>query len=183
MPTQIKKQIIQGFTLVELLVVIAILGVLSVVGLSAFNTSQMRGRDAERKSDLKQIASALELYYSDYNSYPGALNGQVLGCPSNTETACVWGADQFTDGRTIYMSTLPIDPASDLQYYYRTVEVNGINNQGFQLYARLENTRDISSCLSGDCGSHTELPSGVSCGSTGTCNFSITSPNTTYDTE
>ena len=183
MLTQIKKQTLHGFTLVELLVVIAILGVLSVVGLTAFNTSQMRGRDAERKSDLKQIASALELYYSDYNTYPGALNGQVLGCPSNTQTACTWGVDQFTDGRTVYIKTLPKDPTSDLQYYYRTVEVNGISNQGFQLYATLENTRDISSCLGNDCGSHSELPSGVSCGGTGTCNFSITSSNTTYDAD
>ena len=48
-----------GFTLIELLVVIAILGVLAAVGLATFNTSQMRGRDAQRKSDLKQISNAL----------------------------------------------------------------------------------------------------------------------------
>ncbi|KKR41619.1 MAG: Type II secretory pathway pseudopilin PulG-like protein, partial [Candidatus Woesebacteria bacterium GW2011_GWB1_40_12] len=60
------KNLSLGFTLVELLVVIAILGILATIGLVTFSSSQMRGRDAQRKSDLKQISSALEIYYNDY---------------------------------------------------------------------------------------------------------------------
>jgi prepilin-type N-terminal cleavage/methylation domain-containing protein len=56
----------QGFTLVELLVVIAIIGTLVTIALVSFRSSQAKGRDAQRKSDLKQVSSALELYYSDY---------------------------------------------------------------------------------------------------------------------
>lgn len=54
-----------GFTLIELLVVISIIGVLS--GMAAFNFQQARerARDVQRKSDLKQLQNALELYKDD----------------------------------------------------------------------------------------------------------------------
>jgi len=64
-----------GFTLMELLIVIAILGLLATIGLGSFRTSQMKGRDAQRKSDLSQIQKALEMYYNDYSGYPAAITG------------------------------------------------------------------------------------------------------------
>ena len=167
-----RKNNISGFTLVELLVVIAILGVLATIGLTAFTSSQARGRDAERKSDLKQIASSLELYYSDYNKYPDSSSGKIVGCPSFTQTACVWGASgslsAFTDNKTIYFKALPKDPTANNTYYYQIVDTG--KNQKFQLFAFLENSQDPS------------LMSNLSpiCSGTSTkCNFAITSPNTT----
>lgn len=167
-----------GFTLIELLVVIAILGILAAASLAIFSTSQMKGRDSQRKSDLKQISNALEIYYNDYNSYPPSSVGKIAGCPIATETACAWGTGQFTDGKTVYLKTVPKDP-SGLSYYYRTVAVGGVVNQGYQLYARLENAQDINSCIGGDCGDHSDLPVGVSCGGSTGCNFSVASGNTT----
>jgi len=159
-----------GFTLVELLVVIAILGILVTVGLVSFRTSQIRGRDAQRKSDLKQLASALELYYSDYGVYPGASGGVILACPTSTDppTPCTWGdaAKHLTDDKTLYMKVIPKDPASSRSYLYRTVAVAGVANLGFQLFASLENTQDPGL-----------ISTGYSCGTVG-CNFAVTSPNT-----
>lgn len=134
----------------ELLVVIAILGILATIGLSSFRNSQMRGRDVQRKSDLKQVAGALELYYSDYNQYPAA--GSIT-----------WGGE-FTDGKTVYFRVLPTDPTS-YNYLYRVDPTN----QKFRLYAYLENVqdKDIVSGLTQICGSNKN------------CNFAITSPNTT----
>jgi len=129
--------------------VIAILGILATIGLSSFRNSQMRGRDVQRKSDLKQVAGALELYYSDYNEYPDA--GDII-----------WG-DEFTDGNTIYFKVLPTDPLS-YDYLYRV----DTTNQKFRLYAYLENSQDknIVSGLTQTCGTNKN------------CNFAITSPNT-----
>lgn len=157
----------KGFTLVELLVVIAILGILATIGLTAFTSSQARGRDTQRKSDLKQMASALELYYSDHGVYPDSLMGNILGCPSTTNTACAWGTGEFTDTKTVYFRVLPKDPTGSGLYYYQVVASS--SNQKFQLFAHLENTQDPSL-----------IPSGISymCGSA-LCNFAITSPNTT----
>jgi len=59
-----------GFTLIELLVVIAIIGLLSTLSILALNTARARARDARRISDVKQIQTALEMYYNDTADYP-----------------------------------------------------------------------------------------------------------------
>ncbi len=61
-----------GFTLIELLVVIAIIGLLASVVLLALNGARAKSRDAKRIADVRQIASALELYFNDYNGYPAS---------------------------------------------------------------------------------------------------------------
>lgn len=68
------KQNQKGFTLIELLVVIAIIGLLASVVLLALNSARQKSRDAKRLADVRQIASALELYFDDAvggtNGYP-----------------------------------------------------------------------------------------------------------------
>ncbi|MBP7875841.1 prepilin-type N-terminal cleavage/methylation domain-containing protein [Candidatus Woesebacteria bacterium] len=64
---------ISGFTLIELLVVIAITGVLASLLLANFAGIRDRADDAAKKSDLKQLQSALRLYYNDNNQYPAAV--------------------------------------------------------------------------------------------------------------
>ena len=175
-----KWQIQNGFTLVELLIVISILGILASIALASFTASQQRGRDAERKSDLKQISSALELYYSDYGKYPGAsATGLVQACPYNPSTgagiSCAWGGSTaFWDTKTTYIKAVPKDPISGQNYFYRIVPSS--NNQKYQLYTHLEYSWDPN-CLT-DCKSPVGIPAGVTCGSYA-CNFSLTSPNTT----
>lgn len=65
----------KGFTLVELLVVIAVIGVLAAVVLVAINPAKKlsQARDAQRKSGIQQISSALSTYYTQQSSYPAAL--------------------------------------------------------------------------------------------------------------
>lgn len=170
-----KWQIQRAFTLIELLVVISIISVLVTVGLVSFRNSQLRGRDVQRKSDLKQLANSLELFYTDYNKYPDSTGGFITACPYNpatgTGTSCSWGGSEFTDGRNIYFKEMPQDPSNGYSYYYRVVDTG--ENQKYQLFARIENTEDPD-CLGGSCSAP---PVTHSCGSK-TCNFSITSTNT-----
>lgn len=147
-----------GFTLIELLVVMAIIGVLVALGAGNFRTAQMRGRDVQRKSDLKNVSNALELYYSDYKKYPDA-----------TAIDLTSGSDEFTDGKTTYFKALPRDPSNNFEYVYRIVDVGPpATNQKYQLFAHLENTEDQ------------DLMTGITrtCGGTTLCNFAITSANT-----
>ncbi len=154
-----------GFTLVELLVVMAIIGVLASLGVGSFMTAQMRGRDAQRKSDLKQISNSLELFYADHGQYPSASGTTIGACEYPAGTSCGWGSGTFTDGKTVYFKTVPVDPSTAYNYVYRVVPSS--SNQKFQLFAYLENTQDIDliSGLTVSCGGHN-------------CNFAVTSANT-----
>ena len=64
----------KGFTLIELLVVIAIIGILATLAIVSLTTARSSSRDAKRIADLKQLQTALELYYNDYGSYPTVLS-------------------------------------------------------------------------------------------------------------
>jgi|SRR5579872_891826 len=65
-----KKLGSKGFTLIELLVVIAIIGLLASVVLLALNSARQKSRDAKRVADIRQLITALEVYYNDNTSYP-----------------------------------------------------------------------------------------------------------------
>ncbi|MDP2586078.1 MAG: prepilin-type N-terminal cleavage/methylation domain-containing protein [Candidatus Levybacteria bacterium] len=56
----------KGFTLIEILVVIAIIGVLAAVTLTAINPLKriQQANDAGVKSDIAQIAQAMQAYYT-----------------------------------------------------------------------------------------------------------------------
>lgn len=91
----------KGFTLIELLVVISIITLLSSVVLVSLNSARIKGREAKRQLDLKQLQTALELYYQDNGSYPNVCWG------SNYEAV---GANYIPGLAPTYISKLPLDP-------------------------------------------------------------------------
>src|SRR5438045_4975974 len=91
----------KGFTLIELLIVIVIIGVLSTLVTANLIGVRQRARDGQRKADLRQLQSALELYRSDNGSYPASL--PACGSPLNL-------------GSSVYMQKIPCDPTNTGQY-------------------------------------------------------------------
>ena len=172
-----KLKMIRAFTLVEILIVIAIIAILAVISLSAFRFTQARSRDSQRKSDLKEISNALEIFFSDHKIYPPSnLSGEILSCPFNdiTPNPCLWGEDEMSDGQTTYFRIIPDDPINSQNYFYRSL----YDQQAYQLFAHLENKQD-KNCIKDVTGvpncETPSIPDGIDCG--GTCNFAITSPN------
>jgi len=60
----------RGFTLIELLVVIAIIGILATLAVVALQQARQNARDAERMADVKQLQTALELFFNENGRYP-----------------------------------------------------------------------------------------------------------------
>lgn len=85
----------KGFTLVELLVVISIIGILIAVVFGSFSQSQAQARDNARMTDLKNLQLAIERFRADTGSFP--VNLPALA--------------------PVYVSSIPDDWGSDLQYY------------------------------------------------------------------
>src|SRR3989344_2643158 len=94
-----------GFSLLELVVAIGILAVLSAGMVSLIGPgSRQYARDVQRKTDLEQIRSALELYRNSNTGYmvnAGGVAATVLSSLVPT-----------------YASVVPDDPLSTRDYYY-----------------------------------------------------------------
>ena len=172
-----KTQNQSGFTMIELLIVIVIMGILSVVGLGAFTSSQIKARDSQRKTDLRTIGDALEAYYNDYGSYPIAdAAGAFLGCGAGGAELCAYGGTWVNDRGTTYMVQIPTDP-NDGAYYY----ISDSDGTYFRIYAHLENERDREVPLDAS-----EDPTyyvepfdevGIGACATGDCNYGRSSSN------
>ena len=59
----------KGFTLIELLIVVVIIGILAAIAIPKFSATREKAYFAAMKSDLKNLASQQEIYYSDAYSY------------------------------------------------------------------------------------------------------------------
>lgn len=110
-----------AFTLIELLVVVSIIGLLATLVTANLNAARSRSRDTVRKADLKNLQTALRLYYNDNGGYPSAI-------------------DALTVSNPVYMNKIPSDPLPDQTYSY----INDSLTDMFYLTACLENTSDAN---------------------------------------
>jgi type IV pilus assembly protein PilA len=61
-----------GFTLIELLVVVAIIAILAVIAIPVFGALRDNAANSAAEAEVKNAATALEVYYTQNSSYPAA---------------------------------------------------------------------------------------------------------------
>ncbi len=135
--------------MIELLIVIGIVSVLSVFAIMSLTGNRGKARDVKRKSDLRNLQKALELYKQCHtppvlpNSLP-SVNGTWL---ESTLPPPV-GAVATCPANTTYMSNVPGDPSSTAAYYFSPTGVS------YTLCTCLEaqNDTDPSVKTGGSCG-------------------------------
>jgi prepilin-type N-terminal cleavage/methylation domain-containing protein len=112
-----------GFTLLEILLVVGIIAILAGIVIVAINPGKQiaMARNTERKSDLKQINSALQQYYIDHREYPDGISDELTdicdtGSTASSSVESELGAgycDEFIDLSVLvptYITAIPRDP-------------------------------------------------------------------------
>ncbi len=78
----------KGFTLIELLIVVVIIGILAAIAIPKFSKTREKAYFSAMKSDLKNLMSAQEIYYSshNYNYAPAITTAELDYSPSTGVT-------------------------------------------------------------------------------------------------
>ena len=144
----------KGFTLIELMVVIAIILILALIAVPAYRNMQIRAKKARVQEDLRNIATALEAFYVDWNVYPGQDDGTNPDPTQDVTATTMTGkiADELTgaggsavinaSGNTTatgeaapitYIKSIPDDPFSPGNKYY--YQVGGTNHDQYWIWS------------------------------------------------
>lgn len=123
----------KAFTLIELLVVISVLAGFMAMLVPNYMLARSKSRDTRRKSDMRSIQKALELY---------KLNQTPAAYPSTLTFS-----GSLSDANGVYMQKIPQDPQGSY-FYARNTDDAG----KYTLCACLENASDSdgSTCRTSD---------------------------------
>jgi len=117
----------KGFTLIELLIVVVIIGILAAIAIPKFSSTREKAYVSAMKSDLKNLATQQEIYYSDNANYQYTTSATALSfTPSEGVTVAIgaasatgWSASATHAGTTqtcavFYGDASAVSPATNV---------------------------------------------------------------------
>ena len=123
----------EGFTMFELLIVIALIGIMISIALASFNMVRQKSRDGERLSIVKDIALALQDFYSQCGSYPNSIDpseqSNVEPCPLRPDAGVTFVGPAVLERATFVSGSpafrIPLYGEHDFFYVPTQTEVDG----------------------------------------------------------
>lgn len=86
----------KGFTLIELLIVVVIIGILAAIAIPKFAATKDKAKLASVKSDLRNLMTSEESYFSDNSTYTGTLSTSIYAVSTgNTYSASPTGTSGY----------------------------------------------------------------------------------------
>jgi prepilin-type N-terminal cleavage/methylation domain-containing protein len=157
----------RGFTLLELIVVITVFTFVVTGVIVAFDSTRKKSRDAKRLVDVKNIVSALDLYYNSQKTYPagkdglpGDISDTCLSQPANN-VGFKTGVCEGQEFMKIVPKPLPsgensVCNVTDNIYSYAPIgTVSSYTNYQIEFCLETSSIQGLSS------GKHTISPSGI----------------------
>lgn len=120
----------RGFTLVELLIVIAIVGIISAIGIMAYNTFMEKAKKVQALAQLKKIRVAIEDLAYDTEMWPGP---NPVGETADKEVwdltkkkaGLVKASKKFTNWNGPYIDEIPPDPWGSKYFFDPDYYIDG----------------------------------------------------------
>ncbi len=103
------KELRRGFTLVELMIVITVIAILATIAVVSFSRVQKQARDTKRKGDVRALATALQAYFTERNTYPATASWSTELAPT-------------------YIPLVPVNPPGDNLVGTYSYAVNSTTN-------------------------------------------------------
>lgn len=124
----------QGFSLTEIIVTAGIIGSLGTVATAQVTDYLPVARDAQRMANVRQVQTALNIYYDDHLEYPKTFGHQptVNGWQEVVEA--------LQNGEKVYMPEVPVDPINQEQYQFKYWS----DGQTFKIWYETEDELDAS---------------------------------------
>lgn len=109
----------RGVTLVELMIVVAIVGILAAIAYPSYTQYVLRGKRAEGKALLADVAARMERYYFQNNTYTSNLTdlGYNVANPTSVEGHYTASAGPISGGSIATSYILTITPVSGFTDY------------------------------------------------------------------
>ena len=136
----------RGFTLVEMMIVVAIIAILVAVLTPNFVRARAQAQTSSCMMNLKEIATALELYQTDNDKYPTASNQVLNGSDPNLLP---------------YIKQIPVDPVAGPNAYYEYSTQNpAAGDAGYSIVCpRLHDAATLQKITPGTVNQHIEYQS------------------------